>query len=698
MKNFVSNSAVKIICVILIPIISYMAIFSIIATMININQDIYNDDETSEQPNYITKEDYQMHSFLESDQCMELLTDDAYNICSLFSAYQMVDFSYLASYSADRSNLQVLVYSAKDNMNTSLYFNNRIQIEEGLSTVVEMTASYDPETTIVTKLVLDSQLTKDDKYKAAFESYAYMKDYHNVFVAASIIFSLLFIVLLIFLCVGVGHKKNSDTIFLNFYNRIPIEIILAIYIAALFFTSGGIAEIYMMPYRYDGLKPLLPQTALLSVTPFLIVNIILVPFIVSMAARIKASTNKVLPFWKNFLIPRLIHFICVQAKKAAIFIVKNSSAVFVGILSFLIYIIVNIFLIASLQNLKGVAVFLIIAFNIGVLVFICLFLSNLDRLRKETQALEKGEYALTDSNSYMLFFRKFAESLNHTKEGMSVALEKSIKSERFKTELITNVSHDLKTPLTSIINYVDLMKSEDPNSPKSKEYLDILDKQSKRLKHLIEDLIEVSKASTGNVKVELSEIDIEEFLSQVNGEFFDRFENSHLTAITEHNVRNLKITADGTLLWRVFNNLYSNICKYSLPGTRVYISTRLNGANAEITVKNISAQPLNITAEELTERFVRGDSSRNTEGSGLGLSIAKSLTETQNGTFEIKIDGDLFKVVLNFPIFAVKTEPVLTEDDELLGEEVTISRPKNNEENMDFIEINNDDIWTKNGF
>ena len=281
---------------------------------------------------------------------------------------------------------------------------------------------------------------------------------------------------------------------------------------------------------------------------------------------------------------------------------------------------------------------------------------------------------------------------------MSVALEKSIKSERFKTELITNVSHDLKTPLTSIINYVDLMKSEDPNSPKSKEYLDILDKQSKRLKHLIEDLIEVSKASTGNVKVELSEIDIEEFLSQVNGEFFDRFENSQLTAITEHNVRNLKITADGTLLWRIFNNLYSNICKYSLPGTRVYISTRLNGANAEITVKNISAQPLNITAEELTERFVRGDISRNTEGSGLGLSIAKSLTETQNGTFEIKIDGDLFKVVLNFPIFAVKTEPVLTEDDELLGEEVTISRPKNNEENMDFIEINNDDIWTKNGF
>ena len=237
MKNFVSNSAVKIICVILTPVISYMAIFSIIATMTNINQDFYNDDETAEQPNYITKEYYQMNSFLESDQCMELLTDDAYNICSLFSAYQMVDSSYLASYSADRSNLQVLVYSAKDNTNTSLYFNNRLQISEGLSTVVEMTASYDPETTIITKLVLDRELKNDDKYKEAFESYAYMKDYHNVFVAASIIFSLLFIVLLIFLCAGVGHKKNSDTIFLNFYNRIPIEIILAVYIAALFFTA-----------------------------------------------------------------------------------------------------------------------------------------------------------------------------------------------------------------------------------------------------------------------------------------------------------------------------------------------------------------------------------------------------------------------------------------------------------------------------
>lgn len=673
MKKFASCAAVKVICVILTPVLSFVSVFLITAILTGAVD--WTFDETEEivyfNSSFETAEEYKMYNFLQTEQCKTILEDEAYNLCSLFAYNEKVNPGDLIKYSIDNSNLQVSVYLVKDDTNESLFYNNRILIDAGLSTQAYLKSAIDPDATVCAKLSLDRKLTKDDIFKQAYESYYFMNNGKNLFIVLASVFSVLFIANLVILCIGVGRRKNSDTVTLNFYNRIPLEIIAAVYIAFIFLTARMVSFSYMIPLYYDFLRAAVPRTIMFSIPAFIIVNIIAVPFIVTMAARIKASTCKVLPFWKNFLILRILRFLITKLAKAAKFVVGNSSAVFSGAAGFIVYIIINLILILSGRITRNFTIILCIAFNICVLALICLFLSNFDRLKKETQALEKGEYTLTDSGSYMLFFRKFAESLNSTKEGMSLALEKSIKSERFKTELITNVSHDLKTPLTSIINYVDLMKNEDPNSPKAKEYLDILDKQSKRLKHLIEDLIEVSKASTGNIKAELSEIDIEEFLSQVNGEFFDRFESFSLTAVTEHSDKNLKITADGALLWRVFNNLYSNICKYSLPGTRVYISTRKKGTNAEITVKNISAQPLNITADELTERFVRGDSSRNTEGSGLGLSIAKSLTETQNGTFDIKIDGDLFKVIMEFPLCkyeeasciveaeAADTEPVI---------------------------------------
>lgn len=710
MKNFASNTAVKVICVILTPILSFFAIFSIMAIITN-PTDSYT--QPTEEIVYLDSSnpeiDYRKEEFLKTDRCKNLLENDAYYICSLFAYNENVEPYLLREYSVDNSNLQVVVYKVKDNTYEPIYYNNRIAMDSGLSTEVYMDSAIDADTQICVKLALDRGLTNDDKYKSAYESYYFISSRHTFFIMLAVVSSLLFFAALILLCAGVGRRKNSGAVTLNFYNRIPIEIILAFYILLLFWTARLMSTAYTI-HSYDGfLNSSIVRTAIYSIPPFLILNILLVPFIVSMAARIKASTQKVLPFWKNFLILRLIYFGSANLLKAAKFIIKNSSAVFSGALGFIVYIVVNLILIASGNIIGGLSVVLCIAFNICVLVIICLFLSNLDRLRKETQDLERGEYTASDNNSYLLFFRKFSDSLNHAKEGMAVALEKSLKSERLKTELITNVSHDLKTPLTSIINYVDLLKAEEPDSPKSHEYLEILDKQSKRLKHLIEDLIEVSKATTGNIKVQLSEIDTEEFLSQVTGEFFDRLESAELTPVISHSQKNLKITADGTLLWRVFNNLFSNICKYSMAGTRVYITTCLKGGNVEITVKNISAQPLNITASELTERFVRGDSSRNTEGSGLGLSIAKSLTESQKGTFEINIDGDLFKVIMTFPKSLKTKEAPYIEDVELIDETIKESETddtptqessvkKDFSEDEMYKEIYSEDIWKMNGF
>ena len=246
-------------------------------------------------------------------------------------------------------------------------------------------------------------------------------------------------------------------------------------------------------------------------------------------------------------------------------------------------------------------------------------------------------------------FRAHGEALNNIRQGIQHAVEEQMKSERMKTELITNVSHDIKTPLTAIVSYVDLLKQEPMPNEKAKEYLDVLDRQSARLKKLTEDLVEASKATTGNLTVDLQPTDVNVFLGQTTGEYEERLAAKQLALCLTPAEGTPRISADGRLLWRVFENLFSNIQKYAQPGTRVYLTCQATDEQVTITFRNISAEPLNISADELMERFVRGDASRNTEGSGLGLSIARSLTQLQHGTFALAVDGDLFKAILTFP-------------------------------------------------
>ena len=242
-----------------------------------------------------------------------------------------------------------------------------------------------------------------------------------------------------------------------------------------------------------------------------------------------------------------------------------------------------------------------------------------------------------------------AEAINDLGEGLKNALQEQVKSEQMKADLITNVSHDLKTPLTSIINYVDLMKREQIDNPKVHEYLEVLDQKSQRLKQLTNDLVEASRASSGNVALNMEKLDLREFLMQTSGEFEEKFAARRLHLMTNCPPHPLFIMADGRRLWRIIENLYRNVEKYAMPNTRVYLNVVTDGSSVAVSMKNISEQPLNISAEELTERFTRGDESRTTEGSGLGLSIAKDLTELQGGKFEIYLDGDLFKVTITFP-------------------------------------------------
>lgn len=276
---------------------------------------------------------------------------------------------------------------------------------------------------------------------------------------------------------------------------------------------------------------------------------------------------------------------------------------------------------------------------------------SLRTLQKGGEKLARGDFSSPIDTRYLLWdFKRYGQELNDVQGGLEQAVQEQMKAEHLKTELITNVSHDIKTPLTSIVNYVDLLKKEDMPSPAAREYVDVLDRQSKRLKKLTEDLVEASKASSGALNVELQPTDVNVLLSQIEGEYQERLAACHLTLVTQPPAPGTMIQADSRLLSRVMDNLVSNVCKYAMENTRVYVTAAVRDGQAVISFKNVSRDELNISPDELMERFVRGDASRHSEGSGLGLSIARSLVQLQGGTFALSIDADLFRADIVFPL------------------------------------------------
>jgi signal transduction histidine kinase len=295
---------------------------------------------------------------------------------------------------------------------------------------------------------------------------------------------------------------------------------------------------------------------------------------------------------------------------------------------------------------------LILVFNAAAVYFTAKSLLSLSHIMTAVKEISSGnlDYALNNSEISVTFL-SFAEDIKNIQGGMKKAVDEAVKGERMKTELITNVSLDLKTPLTSIVNYVDLLKKEDLNNQKADEYVSVLEEKSARLKQLIEDLVEASKASSGNLPVNAEKVDLHELVMQACGEYEEKIKRAELDIRINAEEKNTYVYADGKQMWRIVENLLSNSIKYSMPNSRIYINLSKGSEYGSLTIKNISALPLDIPPEQLTERFVRGDVSRTTEGSGLGLSIAQSLTKLQGGNFLIRIDGDLFKVNVEIPLW-----------------------------------------------
>ena len=431
--------------------------------------------------------------------------------------------------------------------------------------------------------------------------------------------------LFIFLLCSMGRKEGVDGIYQCWLNKIPLDLFLALLFALFFAWAAFLSDIWYIDFWYYILLAF--GAAALALT-----------LILSVAGRAKAPG-----FFKNTLIYKV--FAWIFRGLGRIPMVWRTALVW-GALC-----LAELFFTFMLGwNEEQYAVLWLL--SRGVLTIVILYLaSSLRLLQKEGQAIADGQtdYKGKPIPRWLPALKKHEENLQSIQSGIQKAVDEQMRAERMKTELITNVSHDIKTPLTSIVNYIDLLEKEDIQPEKAKEYVDVLNRQAARLKKLTEDLVEASKASSGSLPVHLAPTDVNVLLSQLAGDYIEKLEGAQLEPIFHPAPSQPVIQADGQLLSRVLGNLFSNICKYAMPGTRVYFESTADEKTVSLTFKNISKYELNIPAEELMARFVRGDRARHTEGSGLGLSIAQSLTELQGGTFHIEIDGDLFKAVVTFP-------------------------------------------------
>ena len=449
--------------------------------------------------------------------------------------------------------------------------------------------------------------------------------------------SILIIVMVVYLIWATGHEKDKEGIQLNSIDRISYEII-----SIVIMTIIGM----MMSFAVASVESQIPQKILVSV--FLICYLIgyacLALWVSTTIRRLKAKQ-----FIRSFLTYKVCRWIVVTTKKLFRKVTDKQNTN--RKITIIYWGFVGISVILACAIWSGIGFLILIAFWGWVYYKLLQYNKKIQKINEALRNIYEGNPNVKLNEEELEGTLKImAKYINDIAGGFTNAIEQSLKSERLKTELITNVSHDIKTPLTSIINYVDLLKKQEINNAQIEQYIAVLDKKSQRLKKLIEDLVEASKVSSGNVKLNIETINLKELLNQTIGEFEDKLEKKNLKIEMDLPNENVLIKADNRYLYRVIENVFSNVSKYALEGSRVYINLHKDGNDVNLEIKNISKDKLNISAEELMQRFVRGDKSRYTEGSGLGLSIAESLTELQGGKFKIDIDGDLFKVELKWKL------------------------------------------------
>ena len=446
------------------------------------------------------------------------------------------------------------------------------------------------------------------------------------------------VLLFLFLLAAAGRRDASDAVTESFVDRIPLDLFTLLIGLAICAVLAFVSGMGGLPGNIMGYT--------LGILLMLAIGLLLLLWCMSFAVRVKCGT-----LWQNCLLTRLWRGggrllrsawrLALQGLRA-LPLLWRWAVILGGVL------LLELLILWSGED-GGSVNWCIQAFLFTPLLLSLLW--KMRRLRLGAKEIAAGNPAYTvDTRGLFWELKDHAEDLNHIRDGINAAVAERMKSEHFKSELITNVSHDIKTPLTSIVNYVDLLGKEELENEKAREYVAVLARQSARLKKLLDDLIEASKASTGALTVVPGRLDLAVLLDQCVGEYGERLTKAGLEPVLLKPEGPVPVMADGRHMWRVFDNLLSNIVKYALPGTRVYLKLERAGETAVVSFRNISREALDRSAEELMERFVRGDSARNTEGSGLGLAIARSLTQLQGGEMELSVDGDLFKVVLRFPL------------------------------------------------
>ena len=503
------------------------------------------------------------------------------------------------------------------------------------------------ENAYTVQIVLDEAFPIDDDYAlanwAADLAYALRYWVYAIIAAAA----LMVLACFVFLLCAAGHHPGTDGVRPGWGTKLPLDLLTAAVALVLFLGIEMVVEA-----NVGGIGVVL----VVVLGPAVLAGIF-TGWCMSFALRLKLGS-----WWRNTVIYIALRWAWKVVKKLGGGL-GNLGRGLTDLLGGIPLVGKTVLIFLGLCVLEGLGILVSLGFfwSWGLLAFlwvvekILLFLAVLAvalmcrKLLLGGRALAAGDLSYqVDTSRMALDFKSHGEDLNHIAQGMAAAVEERMRSERMKTELITNVSHDIKTPLTSIINYADLIGQEPKDSDKIPEYAAVLTRQSERLKRLIEDLVEASKASTGNLEVNLAPCQPGVLLTQAAGEYEQKLKDAGLDLVTRQPETAVTILADGRRLWRVFDNLMNNICKYAQRGTRVYLTLEEQDGQAVISFKNTSRAPLDIPAEELLERFVRGDAARTGEGNGLGLSIAKSLTELQQGTLDLTVDGDLFKVVLKF--------------------------------------------------
>lgn len=508
---------------------------------------------------------------------------------------------------------------------------------------------------------VDTKYPVKDIFSQGASGYQNYMPYLNQLIAVAVLAGILYVILLVYLTLIEGQTGNKKEIALKKIDRISTEIALAFGIAVIgwiYFLLVHVATGNFSIALYDFLYDVWFKVVLCVIT--FLLDFLVLGVYYSFVRRIKAHT-----IWSNSIVRR----ICCMIGNLGWNIYDNGGILAKSVLPILLIGIVNLVLMLITFSKRSLFFVVIAAcFDICIIILYYREVRDRKRIMDGIRQITDGDFAYQIDTANLHGDNKMlADAINEIGNSINDAVASNMKNERMKADLITNVSHDIKTPLTSIINYIDLIKREQINNPKIEGYIQVLDEKSQRLKQLTDDLVEASKISSGNVVLNMERINLKELLQQSIGEFSEKLEEKNLEVVVTNQVENPYINADSRRIWRVIENLFNNIYKYAMPHTRVYLDLFNQGMEKEMltfVIKNISNIPLNCDPSELTERFIRGDESRTTEGSGLGLSIAKNLTELQKGHFEISLDGDLFKVQITFPIFDEKESGLIAVETE----------------------------------